>query len=130
MNNSQLDLGWTETYCWYLDYLTTINISHNAPYHQRSRHENTITMKSSDPNHQPGPMWKREDCRATTKALVTLRAEQGRNPTFIAKSLRTRQRNTFDPDLQRHLVWLSENWNTYFSEPTSSSSSSWSQSWW
>ena len=80
----------------YLDYLTTIGISHKAPYHQRGRYENTITMKSSDPNHQPGPMWKREDYRATTKALVTHFAEQGRNP--IPKPLRTRQRNTMGPD--------------------------------
>ena len=61
--NSQLDLGGTETYCLYLDNLTTIDIFHNAPYLQRSRYENTITMKSSDPNHQSGPMWKREDYR-------------------------------------------------------------------
>ena len=27
---SQLDLGWTETYCRYLDFLTKIDVSHNA----------------------------------------------------------------------------------------------------
>ena len=41
--NTQLANGWTETYCRYLDCLTTIDISQNAPYHQRSRFENTVT---------------------------------------------------------------------------------------
>ena len=57
---SQLAIGWTETYCRYLDYLTTIDTSHHAPYHQRSRYESTITMKKNDPNPQSGPVWKRE----------------------------------------------------------------------
>ena len=125
---SQLDLGWTEAYCRCLDFLTKIDISHNAPYHQRNRYDNTITMKSSDPNHQSGPMWQREDCRATPKALVNLRVEHGRNPTFIPKHMRTRQRNTLDPDLRRILDCLSENRKTFL--PTSSSSSSSLQNWW
>ena len=45
---SQLSIGLTETCCWYLDYLTTVDISHHAPYRQRSRYESTITMKSRD----------------------------------------------------------------------------------
>ena len=40
--------------------LTTIDISHEAPYHQRNRYENTITMQSNDPNLQSGPMKNRE----------------------------------------------------------------------
>ena len=39
---SQLAIGWTETCCWYLDYLTTVDISHHAPHHQRSRYESTF----------------------------------------------------------------------------------------
>ena len=75
---SQLAIGWTETYCRYLDYLTTIDISHHAL-------ESTTTMKSNDPNPQSGPMWKREDYRVTTKAVLSLREEQGRTNTYIPK---------------------------------------------
>ena len=58
---SQLAIGWTENYCHHLDYLTTIDIFHCAPYQLRSCCESTVTMKSNDPNPQSGPMWKRED---------------------------------------------------------------------
>ena len=33
---SQFANGWTETYCKYLDYLTTIDISYNATWHTRN----------------------------------------------------------------------------------------------
>ena len=33
---SQLAIGWTKTYCWYLGCLTTIDIAHHAPHHQRN----------------------------------------------------------------------------------------------
>ena len=111
---SRLAMGWTETSCRYLDYLTKIDISHHAPYHQRSHYESTITMKSNDPNPQSEPMWKREDYRATTIALLSLREEQGRTNTKIPKNMRTRQEDTLDPELQRKLEWLSPNWKTFF----------------
>ena len=63
------------------------------------------------------------------KTLISLREKQGRTNTYIPKHVRTRQSSTLDPDLQK-LEWLSPNWKTYFTTPTSSSSSSWSQSWW
>ena len=122
---SQLTMGWTESYWRCLDYLTTIDISNHAPYHQRNRNENTITMKCNDSTLQSGPMRIREDYQETTKALLSLREEQGGTNTFLTKSKTTRQKNAMEPELQRKLEWLSENW-----EPTSSSSSSWSQSWW
>ena len=98
---SQLKNWWTETYCKYLDYLPTIDISHNAPYHQRSRYENTITLKSNDPNPQSGPMWKREDYQATTQALLSLREEQRRTNTFYPEKYEDQAENTLDPELQR-----------------------------
>ena len=47
-----------------------VDISYTAPNHQRSRYENTITMKSGDPDLQAGPMAKREDFKKTTKNVV------------------------------------------------------------
>ena len=58
---SQLKNGWKETYWRYVDYLTTVDISHNAPYHHRNKYESTITMKRSDSNLQAGP--PAEQCR-------------------------------------------------------------------
>ena len=109
---SQLAIGWTETHCGYLDYLTTIDISHHAPCHQRSLYESTVTMKSNDPNPQSGPMWKTEDYRATPDALLSLLEEQSRTNTNIPKNMRTRKKNTLDPGLQRKLEWPSQNWKT------------------
>ena len=46
---------------------------------------------------------------------------------LITKNERTRQR-PFDEALQAKLQWMSQNWRTYFSQPSSSSTSS--QNWW
>ena len=55
------------------------------PITKKSWYESTITMKSNDPNSQSGPMWKREDYRAITKAVLSLCEEQGRTNTYIPK---------------------------------------------
>ena len=83
---SQLAHGWTEDYCRYLDYLTTIDISSSAPYHQRHRYENTISMKCNDTNPQPGPIESKKRLSSYHKSLgksscITRRSvkEPGRN---------------------------------------------------
>ena len=58
--NSLLTIGW-ETFCRFLDYLTTVDITHYATHHQRKRYESTVTMKCNDPNLQSGPIRNRED---------------------------------------------------------------------
>ena len=130
---SHLAIGWPETYVKYLDYITTVDIKHDAPHRQRYRYENRIFMRSDDPKLQAGPLWKREDdYKTSTVALMCLQQEQGKVVPHIPIQVRTRQHNTLDPTIQQNLEWLSENWQTYFSTPTSSSSSSWSQNstWW
>ena len=42
-------------------------------------------MKSGDPNLQAGPMCKREDYKATTKLLLSLREEKGKANTCFPK---------------------------------------------
>ena len=122
---SELADNCTEVYGRYLDYLTTIDMSHEASYHQRNRYENTSTMQCHDQNLQ-------YDYRATTEALVTLGEEHGRTNTYIPNKDQTRQRSTLDPKIQQYLVWRSQQWRTHFTSTTtsSSSSSSWSQNWW
>ena len=74
--------GWTEEYCRYLDNLTTIDISHTAPWHQRHRYESTIPLVCNDDDRQAGPMTARKDFKPTTKILASLRQQQGRQNPF------------------------------------------------
>ena len=62
---SQMAIIRTDVYCRYLDYLTRIDISHEAAYSQGSRHESTINVQSIDSNLQARPMKKRDYQSAT-----------------------------------------------------------------
>ena len=42
---SQLENGWTEEWVKYLDYISKIDVSHEAPYRQRQRYESTLYMR-------------------------------------------------------------------------------------
>ena len=46
---SQLVYGWTDAWVKYLDYISKIDISHDAPYRQRLRYESTVYMRGVDP---------------------------------------------------------------------------------
>ena len=122
--------GWTEEWVKYLDYISKIDISHDAPYRQRLRYNSTICMRSVDSNNkQAGPLCQRPDCKTSADVLVSLRRTQGKFVPHIPMHLTTRQNNTSDPAVQQQLERLSFNWKTYFS---SSSSSTWTESptWW
>ena len=82
---SEVATEWNETHRKYLDHLTTIYIAYNAPYHQRYRHENTNTMKSSDSDLEAGSMVKRADYKAMTELLYCLRQKQGKANSYIQK---------------------------------------------
>ena len=90
--NSQQGHEWTEEYCRYLDYLTTIDISYTAPWHQRHRYKNTHMLVCYDEDRQAGPMKARTDFKPTTKILAHLRQEPGRQNSLIPKNGRMRQR--------------------------------------
>ena len=70
---------------------------------------------------------------AATKAVVSLAAEEGQNVKYIPKEDRQRT-DALDPELEKRLIWLSENWKKHFAEDRSSSSASssasWNYSWW
>ena len=101
--DSQLVHGWTEEYVKYLDYISQIDISYEALYKQRNRHENTLFMRGVGSNKQAGPLCQRPDYKSSAYALVSIQREQ--------------------------VKILSFNWKTHFS---SSSSSTWTESptWW
>ena len=56
---SQLVHGWTEEYVKYLDYISQIDISYEAPYKQRNRYETTLFMRGVDSNKQAEPLCQR-----------------------------------------------------------------------
>ena len=45
---SQLVHGWTDEWVKYLDYISKIDISHDAPYRQRQGYESTVYMRGAD----------------------------------------------------------------------------------
>ena len=126
---SQFVHGWTDEWVKYVDYISKIDISNDAPYRQRLRYESIIHMRGVDSNKQAGPLCQRPDYKSSANSLVSFQRAQGKTAPHIPIKERTRQDNTLDPTVQNHLEWLSFNWPTYFS---SSSSSTWTESptWW
>ena len=109
---------------------STIGISHTAPWHHRHRYESAITLvRNDDDDREAGPTRARRDFEPTTKINTSLRQEQGRQNSSIPKNERMRQR-TFDEEFRAELEWMSQDWKTFWSQPSSSSSSASSQKWW
>ena len=107
---------------------STIGISHTAPWHHRHRYESAITLvRNDDDDREAGPIRARRDFEPTTKILTSLRQQQGRQHSSIPKNERMRQR-TFDEEFRAELEWMSQDWKTFWSQPSSSSPSS--QQWW
>ena len=106
----------------------TIDNSYSSPYHHWSRYENTITMKSGDPEACLAA--KREDFKKTTKMLYSLRKEQGKVNSSIRQEKRTGQRDELDPTLQERLEWLSRHRREAFSTISTSSTPAWTRNWW
>ena len=49
---SEMAHGWSEMWVKYFDCISKIDISHEAPYRQRLRHENTLHMRGVDSKKQ------------------------------------------------------------------------------
>ena len=86
--------GWTEEWVKYLDYISKIDISHEAPYRQRRRYESTVLVRRVDSNKQAGPLCQRPDYKSSANALVSLQGAQGKGVPQIPMHLRTRRNNT------------------------------------
>ena len=123
----QLVHGLTDEWVKYLDCITKIDISHDAPHRQRQQDESTVYMRGVDSNKQAGPLCQRPGYKSSANALVSLQRAQGKGVPQIPMHLRTRQNNTWDPAVQQPLECLSFKWKT-----SSSSSSTWTESpaWW
>ena len=95
--------GWTEEYVKYLDYITQIDISHEAPYKQRNRFINTIFMRGVDSNTYAGPLCQRPEFKSIAHVFVSIQREKGKGVPHIPMQLRTWQRDTLDPTVQQRL---------------------------
>ena len=92
---SQLQHNWTEEWCEYLDYVRTIDITHN---HQKFL--------------EKGPMRSRPDYHETTRAIVSMSKEASQNPQIISR--RNKCCDDLDSEKLEWLIWLSHNWKWYF----------------
>ena len=134
----QLAHGWAGTRVRYLDYISKIDISHEAPYRQRLRYESTLKMSGVDSNEQAGPLCQRPDYKSSAQALVSLQRNQGK-VYLTFRCTRGKDKIThLDRAVQQHSEWLNFNWKTFFSSSSSStmaesptwwSSSSWDHQW-
>ena len=95
---SQLVHGWTYEWVKYLDYISKLDISHDAPYRQR--------LRFNDLNHQ----------HMLLSAFNELKAKEYTRSQCIRGQDKN---NTLDPAIQQHLEWLSFNCKTYFSSSSS-----------
>ena len=99
---------------------------------QRIRYDIFAHLRCNDSNLQAGPVRDRPDWRQVPKAMLSINRELRHLP-FVPLSRRARRDDKVDLAVKGHLKWLSENWQTYFAEtPSSSTSTSWSQTstWW
>ena len=99
----QLVHGWTEEWVKYLDYMSKIDISHDAPYRQRLRYESIIKMRSVDSNKQAGPLCQRPDYKPSANALVSLQRAQGKGVPHIPMHLGQDRKTHWIP--QSNNIW-------------------------
>ena len=99
---SQWAQGSIETWVKYLDFISEIDISHNAPYRQRQRYESTLHMRGVDSKKQGGRLCQLPDYRPSADVLVSLQQNQGKGVRPVPLHLRTRQHNTLDPAVKQH----------------------------
>ena len=78
---SQKSHGWTEAYCRYLDYLTTVNIIYNPTGPERSRYHNMLVLRFK--------RWKesRKDVKSrrfklAARSLAVIRHQERRDHTL------------------------------------------------
>ena len=111
--------------CWYLDFLTTIDISYCATWKQRSRYENSLVLGVNDGPH-PGPMRKGTTFRQPTRRRAAL--HRGKNEWMSTFQRKKERQRPFNETLRADLEWHSHNWRSHWSQAASSTSTEWWES--
>ena len=89
---SQLAHGCTEEWVKYIDYISKIDISHDAPYRQRLRYENTVYMRGVDSNKQAGPLCHGLIVNHQQMLLSAFNELKAKGISHVPMHLRTRQK--------------------------------------
>ena len=106
---SQLQHNWTKEWCEYLDYMTTIDISHKASPEQLERFATLYHFRYRPQQMERGPIKSRPDYHQTSRAIVSKEAGQ-----IQESKRRHKYREDLDPEKLDWLRWLSHNWKWYF----------------
>ena len=129
-HESQLALGWTESWCKYLVYLVTVEESHQPSQEQRARYKVLHHFRKNTENLEKGPTKDCPDYYKAMRAIISMNKEEGQNPRLMSHS--NRCRDDLDHQKRQWLTWPSHNWNTHVEDKRhtdkwiSSSSTTWS----
>ena len=93
---SQMQHKWTKAWCEYLDYIRTIDITHNASPEQLERYAALYHFRYHPKYMEKGPMESRPDNDETTRATVSMNKEAGQNPQIISRM--NKCRDDLDPE--------------------------------
>ena len=74
---NQLQHNWTKEWCEYLDYIRTIDITHNASPEQLKRYAALYHFRYDPKQMEKGPQKRRPDYHQTTRAIVSMNKEAG-----------------------------------------------------
>ena len=106
---SQLQHNWTEEWCEHLDYIGTIDTTHNA---SPDRYAALYHFRYLPKSLEKGLVKSCPDYQKNTRAIVSMNKEAGQNPQIISR--RIRYRDDLDPEKLEWLIWLSHNWKWHF----------------
>ena len=107
----QLQHNWTKEWCEYLDYVRTIDITHNASPEQLERYAALYHFRYDPKQNEKRPIKSRPDYHQTTRAIVSMHKEAGQ-----VQELKRRQNYRKDLESERSSTGLhgSHNWKWYF----------------
>ena len=92
----QMQHNWTEARCEYLEYIRTIDITHNASPEQLERYAALYHFRYHPKYMEKGPMKSRPDNDETTRVTVSMNKEAGQNPQIISRM--NKCRDELDPE--------------------------------
>ena len=109
---SQLQHNWTKEWCEYLDYVRTIDTTHNASTEQLERYAALYHFRYHPEFLEKGPYEKSSRPSRNCAGHCQHEQEAGQNPQITSR--RNKCRDDLDSEKLEWLIWLSHNWKWYF----------------
>ena len=82
---NQQQHNWTKEWCEYLDYMGTVDTTHNGSPEQLERYAALYHFRYHPKHMEKGPMKSRPDNDKTTQAIVSMNKEAGSESTDYIK---------------------------------------------